>query len=282
MVKFKIFIAVISFFLLFNSGVSQNLDHTFAYAHKQLEMENYKNAISAYRRVLFFDSTQKFTSKSNYHVASCYKKTGEINKAHYFYDLAYNSTHDDSLKNDIILNKSFLYIIQQRPDYAMMELASLDNDLHPHFQRQATFYHGIIAFRNNRFKEAEKYFSSITDNQNKAKQNKLDSLFIQIEDVNKKNPTLAKYLSLIIPGLGQLYAGYYEEAANSFLLSAGFWSLYFYTATKYSLFDAILSIYPWFHRYYLGGFNRAEDLLKQKKQEQRNRILNDILELYKD
>lgn len=277
----KIFISTISFFILLNAGYSQNPEQTFAHAQEQKLMENYENAISAYRRVLFFDSAKEFTYRAFYQVASCYEKTGNFEKSHYYYDLAFNSAKNDSLKNQIILDKSFLYILQQKPKFALMELASLKDSLPAHFQRQKTFYKGIIAFRDNKFHEAKNYFSSGLDSNKKVKSEKLDSLFLQLEDINNMNPKLAKYMSLAIPGLGQLYAGYTGEAVNSLLLSGGFWALYFYTASKYTLLDAILSIYPWFHRYYLGGFKKAGNLLEQKQQEQRNKILSEILELYK-
>lgn len=280
--RLKKYIFTISFSLLFLiPGQAQNIDLTYRYANKQMYTGNYDNAIAAYRRVLFFDSTNHYDNRAYFQVAECYKETGELNKAHYFFDLAYNTARNDSLKNEVTLNKTYLYILQRQAGFAMMELASMGDSLNTHFRKEKQFYNGIIQFREENFEQSKQHFQEALMTKGKSSTHKLDTLYEELKDVNKLNPKLARYLSLFLPGLGQLYAGYPKEAINSFLLSAGSWGLYFYTLQQYTLLDAILSIYPWFHRYYLGGHYRAGDLLKKKKKKQRNQALTEILQLFK-
>ncbi len=278
--KLRIFILIISTFL-FSGTQAQDIDMTLDFANSQYKKGNYDRAISAYRRVLFFDSTGQFTDKSYYRLAECYLATASLKKSVYYYDLAYAATGSDSVKQAVIFDKSYLFILNGQPNYALMELASLGNDLPPEFEQQRSFYSGLIYFMNEQYDKSYNSFSNALDSTSHHKHYLLDSLFHELEDINRLNPKLARYLSLAIPGLGQLYAGYPVEAANSFLISAAFWGLYFYTLQQYTLLDALLSIYPWVQRYYIGGHFRAGDLAERKKHDRRNLLLIEIVELYK-
>ncbi|MFW6019163.1 MAG: tetratricopeptide repeat protein [Bacteroidales bacterium] len=277
------YILIISCVLLFFiSGKAQDLDMTYRYAHKQMQIGNYDNAIAAYRRVLFFDSANQYNERAYFHVARCYKKAGELDKAHYFYDLAFNTVEQDSMKNEVILNKTFLYILQEQANFAMMELAGMQDSLSERFRKEKYFYNGIIHFQTEKFDQSKQYFQKALNEDGNFPVSKLDSLFNELEKINKRNPKLTRYLSLFLPGLGQLYAGYPKEAINSFMLSTASWGLYFYTLNQYTLFDAVLSIYPWFHRYYLGGHARAGMLAMQKIQQERDQIFVELLDIFKE
>ncbi len=278
--KLRIFTLIISLFLS-SAAQSQSIDGTLEFANSQYSKGNYEQAISAYRRVLFFDSTGQFSDRSYYRLAQCYLAASSLKKSVYYYDLAYAATNSDSIKQSVVFDKAHLYILAGQPNYALMELASLGNVLPPSYEQQRSFYSGLIYFMNEKFDKSYKSFSNALDSNSFHKHIVLDSLFQELEDVNRLNPKLARYLSLGLPGLGQLYAGYPVEAANSFLISAAFWGLYFYTLQQYTLLDALLSVYPWFQRYYIGGHFRAGDLTEKKKLNRRNLILIEIVEIYK-
>ncbi len=50
-------------------------------------------------------------------------------------------------------------------------------------------------------------------------------------------------------------------------------------AVKYKFIDAILSIMPWYQRYYQGGFNRAEKMAEKKRSINRSNYFNEILKI---
>ncbi len=64
-------------------------------------------------------------------------------------------------------------------------------------------------------------------------------------------------LSMFVPGLGQFAYGDYADALNSFIINAGFATLFIYIQQTLSLTDAVLSVAPWFGRYYVGGLNNT-------------------------
>jgi len=84
-------------------------------------------------------------------------------------------------------------------------------------------------------------------------------------------------MSRIIPGSGQLYAGDIKNGLNSLLLTGGIALLGVHLYNQYSLFDAIMSAFPWFARYYKGGYHKAFEIAYQKRSIRRDRTYKQIL-----
>lgn len=257
---------------------SQTIDETFQFANDQLQNGNYENAISAYRRVLYFDNniyrTQVFANLSK-----CYEIIHDFNKSHYYLDLAYSNTNNDSLRNEYVIKKTYLYILQKEFDYAMIEITNVKFSNSNYFKKKMNFYKGIIFYQKNDFEKSKKSFIECFNENEKMKIEKIDSLFKANNKLEKLNPKTVRYLS-VIPGLGQLYAGYPEEALNSFILATALLSLYTYTIINYSVIDGFLAIIPWFQRYYVGGLERTEQLTIEKINTERNTIYLEILSLF--
>ena len=79
-----------------------------------------------------------------------------------------------------------------------------------------------------------------------------------------KKPELARSLSFVFPGAGQLYAGYPLDASASLLLQAGaFYLGYRWFLQEYYL-SCLLTTLPVFGELYFGGSRHAEHLAKEK------------------
>ena len=63
------------------------------------------------------------------------------------------------------------------------------------------------------------------------------------------------------------------------ILNGGFVYLFIRTATKLTVFDAFLSVFPWFQRYYLGNAYHAAQIMAMRKERKKERIHNRILYL---
>lgn len=276
----KTFIFVINVLLFAFPVQSQDLKSTFFQAQKYMDRGDTDKAISAYRRVLFFDSTRQYYKETTLHLGQCYQQSGDYKKAHHYYDLSYNVLIDDSLRIHVVLKKTFLYLLQDQPRMAYLELSSLPRNLPAHFCRQRSLYLGVIHYKEEDYEPSFYHFEQALE-KHPALVDSLNHYYAAVLEADRLNPSLAGYLSLIIPGLGQLYAGYPGEALNSLIVTSGFMIIYLYTMQVYTIFDAVLSIYPWFHRYYMGGFFRAQELARQKKEQRKQDILYHILELHK-
>ena len=84
--------------------------------------------------------------------------------------------------------------------------------------------------------------------------------------MRRTNPAIPTTMSIIIPGLGQLYLGDLKSALNSFMLTSGFALLFIHTALEYSLIDAAASVLPWYQRYYQGGYENAGKIALKKRE----------------
>lgn len=255
--------------------LSQNLEQTLAFADQQLEMGHPKIAIQAYKRIIFF-KTDDFRENVFSRLADAYYQTSEFKDAAKYYDLAYAYEKNDSLKNEFILKGAFCQLIEQEYSKSLLELHAIQTGLTTEQRRKKNFYLGIAYFGNDEFEKSEEHFKSCLEEESEKEQ--VEALFTEIRKI-KLNPKTAKTLSIILPGLGQFYAGDIKNGLNSLILTGGLATLFVFSASKFTVFDASISIVPWFLRYYIGGFNKAEEIAQSKLNAKRNVIYKQIIDI---
>lgn len=267
-----IIISLFSFYGLY----SQDINQTLEIANKNYLEKNYNSALKNYKRVQFFDS-----NNVNYYIfskiADCYFYENKYDDALFYYDLSYNFERNDSIKKEYSLKKILIYILQKNIFNAKRELLSLDDTLSIYFYKQKEFYLGIINVEQDSILISKNHFKNCIDDT--IKKIKIDSLYNSV-NLMRPNPKIAKYLSYF-PGAGHLYLGNYKDAANSFLLSATFMTLFLYTSINYTFIDGAISVIPYFYRYYMGGINKSKIFAETKKKDKKQKLLNNILKVYK-
>ncbi len=251
----------------------QNLEKTYVLANSLYENKSYELAVDAYKRVLFFDSEGKYRNTIYPNIADCLFKSKEYEESANYFELAYFGTEDSVLKNHYILKKVSSYLILQQIDFAEAEILNLNDELNIEQLKEKAIFGGIISFAKSDFYESEKIFKTLVPDTMVV-----DQLFRKNEKVSKINPKKAKILSMIMPGLGQLYVGDLKNGLNSFILTAGLMLLGVRSAIINAPLDAAIATLPWVQRYYQGGFNKAELIAKAKIQEKRFKIYNLLLD----
>lgn len=249
----------------------QSLKQTLDFANESYDQQNFKEAESAFRRVLFFDKAGVNASEINVKLANSLYFNGSYLEANYYYDLAYFLA-DDSLKTAITLQKVSSYLLLQNYGYARIELYNLPIELNEVDRKQATFYEAMLEFAEQNFDSSEVLFKQLSEDTLT-----IDELFVRNLKIEKLNPKTAKVLSIIVPGLGQMYAGDWKAGINSLVLSGGLFYLGIRSGINNSFLDAAIGFLPWFQRYYTGGFKRAEKIAIAKKQERRYAVFNELL-----
>ena len=259
-------------FSFFSSGNlrAQSLEQTFQFANEMKQEGNYNAAIKLFQRVSFFGK--------DFHVTDCYLGTADcyyllndFPQAENFYELAYFSTQSDSLRDLISLSRSAIFIYDKKYLEALQELFSTSDDekiLRTKNIYLATTYYGL-----NRFDEARNTLFEIE--KDSASREELDELFAKAKRAQKINPKTAKVLSMILPGLGQFYCGDVKNGLNSLLITSAFMYLTATTVANYSIVEAT-SVLPWFSRYYMGGFKRAETICISRVEEKQFKIFQKI------
>jgi len=257
---------------------AQTLEQTVDLANTEFNNHDYVSAISNYQRVFFFDESQKYPYIHE-KLATCYLYEKDINKALFEYEIAYNLETSDSLKNELAFKKVLLLIIQNNYLEANFELLSLPDSLTASFLPRRLFYQGVISLQTDSVTNAKNQFLSALEPTDSIGKLKIEALFAKYKP-NKPNPKTAKWLSTFVPGLGQFYIGDYKNAVNSFVLSGALITLLFAVAVNYTFVDAMASVVPYFQRYYFGGLNRAKKGAYEKQEENRKKILNQIITVF--
>jgi len=257
---------------------AQTLEQTVDLANTEFNNHDYVSAISNYQRVFFFDESQKYPYIHE-KLATCYLYEKDINKALFEYEIAYNLETSDSLKNELAFKKVLLLIIQNNYLEANFELLSLPDSLTASFLPRRLFYQGVISLQTDSVTNAKNQFLSALEPTDSLGKLKIEALFAKYKP-NKPNPKTAKWLSTFVPGLGQFYIGDYKNAVNSFVLSGALITLLFAVAVNYTFVDAMASVVPYFQRYYFGGLNRAKKGAYEKQEENRKKILNQIITVF--
>lgn len=235
---------------------AQTLDQTLVLADSAWGKGQFAQASSHYLRVIFFDSTQKNTAYCYAKVADCFAQTQQPDRAKQYYDLAYAAATTDSLRAEIILAKSLTLLTNYQYDHAAQELYNMPRQIPTMLKRRRDLYLGLTYFALENFDQSQLHLlNSVADCP--AQQQAIKTIFEQQKTSRKKNVTLAKILSIILPGAGQLYAHDTRNAINSLAINGVFVYLFVATGINYNFLSAAITVLPWLERYYVGGINKA-------------------------
>lgn len=251
-------------FLCCTNIKAQTPKELFEYSNECFKNASFSDAIKNYKRLIFFDK-EIYGPQCYQNIGTSYYKLAEYNEAINYFDLAYNSSLNDSIKLESIFNKVLCYMQLKSYDYALLEIFNISDSLSLKNIARKKFYEGSIYYMQGNYEKALESFENIYSKDNEYKK-KLNDIYNAFLKENKFSVNRAKILSYIIPGLGQAYSGDYKNSINSFLLTAGFVTLYLTVASTISPIEAIVGIGPWFQRYYQGGIKHS-GLIAQKKKE---------------
>jgi tetratricopeptide (TPR) repeat protein len=219
-------------------------------------------AILEYNRLLY--EFPEYPSKNRVYLrlAQCYDSIKQPEQAHRFYEEALQSTpKGEPIAQWLLLFNARNHIAKGKFAPALAELYSLDT---PKLNNeQADIYHLLAAV-------AHHHLGSTHSCKQHLLQLDVDGERIaeyerSVSASERPNPNAALIMSAILPGAGQLYSGFKREALNSFTINAIFLTLTAQSIRYAGTLDLIVAVLPWFQRYYVGGFNRASILARQKQ-----------------
>ncbi|GAB3010354.1 hypothetical protein GCM10027284_31340 [Cyclobacterium sediminis] len=239
-----------------------------------MQLNQPEKAIAAFQRVLFFGD-EDFQQKVFPNIAECYFLLGNYSSAARYYDLAYFAATTDTAKTDFTFKKIESLIREKSFLFAKVEILNLPDKLAPPLAKKKSLYEGIIYYGLGDYEASKESFLILVSEENQKKA-VLES-FSKLKKVEKINPKKARVMSMIIPGLGHIYAGDVRNGINSLLLNGGFAYLTLQTMFNYSLWDAAISILPWYQRYHMGGYNRAEEAAHEKIRNKTAEIFEEII-----
>jgi len=240
-------------------------DMALHHADLFLEAGFYEEAITEYKRYLYFNPSAEQTSDAYYKMAHAYMNQNRLDDAISSLRQSIHTSSTDSIKQEREIALAATYIAGKR--YSLGEILLLKILTYtkiPYTKQKALLLHGIACLYSSKWEAARSSFDAYFQEQPEpAVQEDIDTLLTEAHNFFYKSPDDARGLSTMIPGLGQLYAGDHKNALNAFLLNGGLAAWMIYKLWHGHLGDAYVIYYFLFRRYYYGNRYHAQRLAQE-------------------
>lgn len=219
-------------------------------------------AITEYKRVLFFNQDEGIASSVHAKIASCYQAQRRWPEAIFHLRRSIQTASSLGEIEDREYDLIAVLLASGRDNEAELHLLGLREYSELDARRVSLYLCVTQTYRGHWEKAAEELrrafpAGEIADVQRREQIEKLELLFAEAQSTRRKSPDGAAWLSTAVPGAGQLYAGDPWDALNAFVVNAGLVTLIFAAVKQeWYLEGALLFLYP-FRRYYVGNRNNA-------------------------
>lgn len=273
--KPKTVFTVIFSFIVFTL-VGQTIEETYQFAGKQFEAGNYHSALTEFQRVAFFDSKNQYDEVYG-KIGDSFFATGNFSGAIRNYNIASRVAKNDSVKTEIILKKALSYFRQNDFFYALTELLAVPASQNFYLQNKINLYSAIALFGIEDYQQAFLNLQNIVAEEDIAS---LEEIFNRFEKIRTRfRPGKIETMSIIFPGLGQMYCGNITSGINSVILVGGIAVIAIWAWQTYGVLDALLSVSSWYYRYYTGGVQNARATAMEKISLEKEKAFNQIIQL---
>jgi len=270
-----LFILVFSFFAAgFSSG--QSIGDTYTFAEQQYRQGNYGPAVAEFQRVAFFDSENKYTDVY-LKIARSFYSLDDFGKAIKNFDIAYRIEENDSAKYEILFGKVLCYFKLNNYFMALNELFAIPENTTAYFFNKRNLFLAISYFGIEDYGNAMQHFCAFLPPEGASE---ILALFEHFEKFRKRfDPDKIQTMSIILPGLGQIYSGNFASGLNSLVLVGGIALLTVYIWQLYGALDALMSMSSWYYRYYSGGHQNAKKFAIDKISHKKEEVYGEVLKV---
>ena len=263
--------------LLFCNDSTSAEDCPLTLADHFTKLGNYEAAITEYKRFLFFHPEDIQAAKVYHKIGHAYREQGLWQEAILAMRNAVLHADDKDTKSEYQLNLAVILLASQNYDLARLELIRValrnpSGTLHQH----SLFLQAVAFIYQFRWKEAQEILNDDTL-LTYATDERLDTLFNVAINQNKKSARVAKVLSAILPGTGQIYAGNWRGGLNAFLLNGALGFVAVDGILDQNYLDAFMWTYYIFLRYYRGNVSRAGRAVDEFNENASRRAADNIL-----
>jgi tetratricopeptide (TPR) repeat protein len=261
-------------FLFFQELFPQNsLDLQFEFANRLFEKKDYYDAITEYKRLLFFSNGKKYSYLANLMIGKCYKRGAKLDDAVKYFSLAgVNSDGEEEYYNSKI-EVIRCNILRRTTDQAILILDNLENDNRFGDKKEDLYYwRGWAYIFSGDWLKAAREFDKINPD------HPLKKLCEQTYG-EQYSVAFAKIISFIIPGSGQVYTGNYLSGIMSFAWNGALVYLSVNSFLAERAFDGLITT-GLFFRFHRGNIQNAEKFALAKNVEISNKTLKYLQDKY--
>ena len=223
---------------------------------------DFSQAITEYRRFLFFNPDASESAEISYKIGLAYRSDQLWNQAIQSMNSASQRTKDLEFRSKIQIDLAVTYLTSNQPNLALLKLINvLSQPISSQLYKHALFLKGIAEIYLFNWEEARSTFKTYFGDTSRFHQ--INVIISQAIKSPRKSGSVAKTLSTILPGSGQIYASNWTDGFNALVLSGLFGYTSFSVARSGNYRDAsFLTLFLWI-RYYLGNRNNAEKTAHQ-------------------
>ena len=263
---FKYFL-LFTFLFSFTLSAQQNLEKQYQLAESLFEKEKYFEAVTEYKRLLFFDQDRIYSYQANYKIGEAYKKGGFFENSVKYFTKAAIETESFEERADAefqvirvnILRKTTSRAIELLDDMLAKKEYNLQVD-------EINYWKGWAYMLSDNWEKASESFALISGD------HELKLLCDSVAQ-NKYSVTFAEVISYILPGSGQFYTGNYFSAVMSLGWNVLFGYLTLNAFIEERAFDGIAIGSLLWLRFYRGNIQNARKLAEEKNLEITNEVL---------
>jgi len=251
---------ILLYFLVAVSNYAQldNLSVQLDYANNLYYNNQFFDAITEYKRLIFFDSSKTTHFKAYFQIGKCYKAGAKLDDAIKYFALAEmnSNTNEERLKSKIEIVRC--NILRKTTARAHQLLDQLESSAFGKEIRDSIYYwRGWTYMFEDKWQSASDSFAKINP------YHELKILCDRVEK-DKVSVTFATVISYILPGAGQIYTGNYLSG----LLSLG-WNIVsaYLTIKSFNadrVFDGFAILTLLWQRFYRGNIQNAEQFALEK------------------
>ncbi len=268
------------FSLLLMSAISnaQTITETYLKAQQLYNDSNYKEAAVCYDRVAFFDTTGTLKDTALLCEANCYFKLHAYTEALQIYNNLYKP-YKVNVRAAAFWGITYCQFELKQFNNALTTLSLCNLKLDSSSQKKYLFYKSIAQLACAYYDDAQENLMRYIGDSVSKKADSIRGLIVKLQKQQVSKISRVKYLSMILPGSGQIVLGNYWNGLNSLLLNAALIAVTVNTSMAYAVYDGLLTVAPWWMRYYRGGVRNAGLQAEHKKEAKINKLIQDIIVL---
>ena len=237
------------------------------YANNLFKSQQYFDAITEYKRLLFFNSSNDYDFTVNMQIGQCYKAGALFDNAVKFFSIAEKNATNSDQKYSAKIQQVRVNILRKTTDRALDLLNDIEKSgLFVDKKDSINYWRGWTYMIADNWHKASESFGNIASNHDLKKL--CDGV------LNKKvSVTFAKVISYILPGSGQIYTGNYFSGIMSLGYNILFGYLSINSFAENRIFDGIATGSLLWLRFYRGNIENAKNFAEEKNREIANNTL---------
>lgn len=248
---------------------------------KHFIKREWHKAVRAYRRFIFFSHGKASTDSVLFKLGKSLENAGESEKACVSFERILDRCPDSLLAGKTRLSLARLHFRSGEEDRARLELEDeIVFGADTETKAESEYLKSWIYSGRYDWNGAEAWIESLHDRSYPGRLAKaFRTMREELENRHirpRKSPRLGRNLSIILPGLGQVYAGRYWNGIGAFVINSAIIYSTAHSVQSENWLDAALIAGLLFHRFYMGNIYNAEKFCHEFNESADKRLFETI------